>query len=131
VTSSYGEGIRPSTSGDDIPCNLLPVSRRRAASSPALMRRRTTEQKIAELKTQIDANLQPRSHLTKTLPLVVASRPTTRADTHRFVSCEVRSNSVSELCHIPPETPGKQGDLRGRTSLLAEVVDGNCVRAFW
>jgi hypothetical protein len=55
VTSSHGEGIRPSTSGHYIRPNLLPA--RRAPSSQALMRRRTTEQKIAKLKTQIDANL--------------------------------------------------------------------------
>jgi hypothetical protein len=55
VTSSHGEGIRPSTSGHYIRPNLLPA--RRAPSSQALMRRRTKEQKIAKLKTQIDANL--------------------------------------------------------------------------
>ena len=36
-----------------------------------------------------------------------------KADAHRFAWCEVRSNIVSELCHMPPETPVKHRRLRG------------------
>jgi hypothetical protein len=41
---------------------------------------------------------------------------------------------VSELCQIPPQTPLKQGRVTRTlryTSLLGEVVDKNCVDAFW
>ena len=33
----------------------------------------------------------------------------------RCVSPQVASRVVSELCQMPPETPGKHGDLRGHS----------------
>jgi hypothetical protein len=47
------------------------------------------------------------------VPRVRLGSAATRADAHRLTSCEVRSNSVSELCHMPPETPVKHRDSRG------------------
>jgi hypothetical protein len=54
------------------------------------------------------------------------------AGSHPFESRQPIIKTVSQLCHIPPETPVKPRDFTGTfrcTSLLREVVEGNCVGA--
>jgi hypothetical protein len=61
----------------------------------------------ADLKAQILTNRALSTSLT--FDCVSAMR----TDAHQLTLCEVRSDFVSELCHIPPETLGQHRHLRG------------------
>lgn len=47
--------------------------------------------------------------ITTTVVILAAQEPppATRTDAHRFASCEVDSNLVSELCQIPHTMPAE------------------------
>jgi hypothetical protein len=82
-----------------------------AAAAPLHRRRRCHRRCRAEdCLSEVADRGAPR---TLDVPRVRLGSAATRADAHRFTSYEVRSNSVSELCHMPPETPVKHRDLRG------------------
>ena len=111
---------------------------KRSSKSPA-RNRRLAASSLAPMRFRLQSRRSPTSGRRSTRigssrrRSLLTSCPLRRnADAYRFASCEVRSHLVSELCQIPPQTPGKHRELRGHPMHIAvgEVVGGNCVSAF-